>query len=327
MIRILLGPLLILLLWPSVAAAHPLAPVGLSVRETGDGVEMELKYSRVQPRGRAVFAPRFPSFCTLVEPPSRDEDRAVIRERFRLRCSAPLAGPGVSFGVDGLSRAAVDGVVRIQLADGQVHHGLIDPTHDMFDVPAAQSSLAVAKAYIGLGFEHLALGFDHVLLVLGLALLLRRPKRVLLALTAFTLGHATSLCAATFSAIALPRAPVEIGIAATLMWLAWEVMGHRSGELRRPYAAAIGVGLVHGLGFATALAEAGLSRQELPLALAGFHVGIELGQLLFVALALGFSHWADAAKPVPEKWRAAPALAIGSVAAMWCIERAIAAVV
>ena len=124
---------------------------------------------------------------------------------------------------------------------------------------------------------------------------------------------------------------MEIGIAASLMWIAWEIMGHRSGELRRPYVAAVGVGLVHGLGFATALAEAGLTRQELPLALAGFHLGIELGQVLFVAVALACCHWADSwadsVNPVPTKWRAAPALAIGSIAAMWCIERAMAAVV
>jgi len=326
---------LLVLLWSQVATAHPLAPVGLSVREAGDAVEVELRYARVQPKGTApgaigqtpgvAFAPRFPAFCALTEPATRQDETAVILERFRLHCSGPLVG--AAFGVDGLSQANVDGVVRVELASGQVHHGLLDRSDDTFVVPPSQTFFSVASDYLRLGFEHLALGFDHVLLVLGLALLLRRPKRVLLALTAFTVGHAISLCTATLGAVALPRAPVEIGIAASLMWLAWEVMRDRSAELRRPYAAAMAVGLVHGLGFASALTEAGLTRADLAPALAGFHVGIELGQLLFVSVALGCCHLADATQRLPPRWRAAPALAIGSIAAMWCIERSLAAVV
>ncbi len=334
MIRIVV--VLLVLLWSQVTAAHPLAPVGLSVREASDAVEVELRYARVQPKGTApgatgqapgvAFAPRFPSFCALTEPPTRQDDTAVILERFRLSCSQPLAGAGW-FGVEGLSQADVDGVVRVELVSGQVHHGLLDRSGDTFVVPASQTFFSVASDYLRLGFEHLALGFDHLLLVLGLALLLRRPKRVLLALTAFTIGHAISLCTATLSSIALPRAPVEIGIAASLMWLAWEIMRARSDRLRRPYVAALAVGLVHGLGFASALTEAGLPRAELPAALTGFHLGIELGQLLFVALALACCHLADRTKAVPPKWRAVPALAIGSIAAMWCIERSLAVVV
>ncbi len=175
-----------------------------------------------------------------------------------------------------------------------------------------------------------------MLFVVGVFLLLRRPRRVLIALTAFTLGHGLSLCAATLGWIELPSRLAESAIAATLIWLAWEIVVRRhdgqdsSREMKRPYLAAVGVGLVHGLGFAAAFSEAGVTGPSLSLALIAFHMGIELGQVAVVVVVLGTlralstsrSGSGSGSRKRGRTLELAAGYAIGSLAFMWLVERA-----
>lgn len=308
--------LLPLLLWmPTPAAAHPLAPVALTVRQGADEVVATLKRARVQPRG-AAFAPRFPVSCTRVGPPVLEEATSFVRTSYRLRCDALT---GARFGIDGLTEADVDGIIIVHLRDGRVVEGLVDRSDDHVAVPAAPSWSETSRAFAASGLRHLLAGWDHLLFVLGLALLLRQPRRVLLALTAFTAGHALSMGAATLGVIDVPSAWAEVAIALSLVWLARELVIRDADErdAKRPYVAALGIGLVHGLGFAAAFTTAGVSAATLPLALGSFHLGIELGQVLVVVPTLVVL----AKVRAPRRWEIPAAYVMGGLAFMWLLER------
>ncbi len=305
------------------AAAHPLAPVGLTIHEDNDAIEVELKRARVQPKG-AAFVPRCPADCSPLAPTRITDHVSHVIEARRWRCASPLVG--ATFGVDGLSEAGVDAVVRVRFADGHEVAGLLDDSAAAFIVPARTPTPSFFVAYFRSGLEHLAVGFDHILVVLGLVLLLRKPRHVLGALTAFTLGHGLSLGAATLDIVRIPSAWAELAIAATLVWLAAAMAKDRDEAVTRPwlYVSTLAVGLVHGLGFAAAFESMGLTGGSLPVALAAFHIGIEVAQLVIVALALiairasrqlSFERFPIA--------RQVPSYAVGSIATCWVIERAL----
>lgn len=308
---------------PLFAHAHPLAPVVLFVEEQGEDMLVRVKRARAQPTG-AAFEARVPAGCERVSPPTVTEAASYVIEQSRFRCSEGLAPgwAGAEFGVDGLSEAGVDAVVRVTLMDGSVSRGLLDRSEDVFIVPERGSLLTTTESFVRGGFSHLLGGLDHVLLVLGLVLLLGDPRRIFLALTAFTLGHGLSMCAATFGWIVSSAYLAEIAIALTLLWLAREIVRHREGPagLRQPYVASFAVGLVHGLGFASAFAGAGMSGLDLGLALGAFHVGIELGQGLIVGAAL-LLMWL--ARPHREPMQQLAGYATGAIAFMWVIERVV----
>ncbi len=306
-----------LLLMPGLVRAHPLAPVGLFVRERGDAVELRLKRSRVMPPG-ASFAARLPPGCHVLETRVRMERTYAVEEQ-RLRCDRSLVG--APLGVDGLSEAGVDAVVRVELRDGRVLRALLAESRDSFVVPPRMGVGALLVSFVRSGLQHLLAGLDHVLLVVGLVLLLGEPRRVLWALTAFTLGHGLSMCGAVLGWLAIPASVAEVGIAATLLWLAWEVARRHLDEpvgIRRPYAAALAVGLVHGLGFATVFSDVGLRGSELWKGLGAFHLGIEVGQLAVVAATLLLLHLGRRQRALLEP---VAAYGIGAVATLWLLER------
>jgi hydrogenase/urease accessory protein HupE len=185
--------------------------------------------------------------------------------------------------------------------------------------------LAVARDYGWLGVEHISGGFDHLLFVAALTLLVRVKRRLLAAVTAFTLGHSLSLAATALGALTLPVPPVEATIALSIAWVCAE--GARPRDVlvaRAPWVVAFVFGLLHGLGFASALLEIGLPARHLPLALLFFNVGVELGQLAVIGtlvvlgVAVARAGWSRA-------WqRLALFYAMGSVATAWSIERVVA---
>jgi hydrogenase/urease accessory protein HupE len=336
-VRVLpMAGLLLVLFGAADAHGHPLAPIALSIEEHGEDVTVTVKRSRVQPRG-ANLAPRFPSSCEAVAPVTFTSNESSAIERHSLRCGASLVG--TRFGVDGLTEANLDAVVSVTLSDGRVVRGLLDDSDDVYVVPQSTTVAEVASTFARSGLLHLLGGFDHLLFVVGIVLLLRRPRRVLVALTAFTLGHGLSMCAATLGWIDLPSRVAESAIAVTLVWLAWEIVrqnrdvrntrgvpnarGARTApELKRPYLAAVGVGLVHGLGFAAAFSAAGVGGSDLSVALIAFHTGIELGQVAVVVVALAAMKALASQRNLVER---VAGYAIGSLAFMWLAERVLLA--
>ena len=187
-------------------------------------------------------------------------------------------------------------VVRVVFADGRVAEGIIARDRPTFVVPDAPRPWDILAAYVRLGVGHILAGPDHLLFVFGLVLLAGATRRLLATVTAFTLGHSVTLTAAALGLVAVPVDPIEVAIAASVFVLAVELArdpGRASAIRRRPWVMAFAFGLLHGFGFAGALAEAGLPGDEIPLALLGFNLGIEAGQVAFVAcvLAAGAALW------------------------------------
>ena len=317
---------LVAALLPAAALAHPLAPALLEIAE-GDGhaIEVVWKTSRWKPTG-VELQPVLPQGCTPVAEPTIEDDATGRTQRWPARCDAALVGSTIA--VDGLATTSTNVIVRVRLGDGRVLQGLLDAGTPHFVVPERPSPIAVLRSYAALGVEHILFGFDHLLFVFGLLLLARGWRLLLETVTAFTLGHSVTLALATLGYATLPSGPVELLIALTILYLAVELATDRresSWARRRPWLMAASFGLLHGLGFAGALREVGLPEGEIPLALLSFNVGIEAGQIAFVAVVVfGYFALRPLIARTPARIAAAPIHLMGTLAAYWCFERAAA---
>jgi len=194
------------------------------------------------------------------------------------------------------------------------------------DAPTLDTWLELAKTYVNLGIDHILLGADHLLFVLGLIWIVHGGLRLAKTITAFTIGHSASLAAAAFGLIGVPEAPLNACIALSIVFVGVEIVKQQRGEIgltaRYPWAVAFSFGLVHGIGFAGALAGLGLERRLLPAALLFFNVGVEIGQLAFVVLVLALI-WAhrQLGALLPRWGDQLPAYAIGSVSMFWFLGR------
>jgi len=229
----------------------------------------------------------------------------------RITCRDGLSG---EVGIAGL--AGLDGIVHISWRDGREQIASIGPDRPTIDVEHGASA-PVPVAYIGLGIEHILLGFDHLLFVLGLTVIVGpRPRRLLETLTAFTVGHSVTLCVSALGLFSLASSAVEACIALSVVLLAREVVVGEGGLVQRhPWGVAGGFGLLHGLGFAGALREIGLPEGSVWQALLAFNIGVEVGQVLFVAAI-----WIPI-QALGERPRLGVGYGIGALAAAWTLER------
>jgi hydrogenase/urease accessory protein HupE len=317
---------LALLLAVTPARGHGLAPSLLEIAARADGTASVLwKTPPTRPRG-ANPTPVLPARCRALGAPTTGETGEGITRAWEVDCG-PAGLVGGEIAVSDLDVARTDALVHVEWADGRVVQTVLRADRPSFVVPERPSRLEVFRDYLALGLEHILGGHDHLLFVLGLLLLVRDPRSLAATITAFTIGHSLTLSAAMLGLADLRPALAEFLIAASVLTLAVEV-AHDDGDSllrRRPWLAAGGFGLLHGLGFAGALREAGLPEGSIPQALVAFNIGIEVGQLLFVA-ALGAA-WLALRRAVGRGDRAkrlalVPAYAIGSIAAFWCFERA-----
>ena len=306
------------------ALAHPLAPALLELRESSAGVtEVLWKTPLLKPSGSAIV-PLLPTSCRSLSPPVVVEGPGSLSSRWSVRCESGWIGQTLS--VEGLDETRTSALVRIEVSDGRVLQALLSGSARSYTVPSRPSARRVFTSYLGLGVNHLLTGPDHLLFVLALLLLVPLGRSLLQTITAFTLGHSLTLSAAILGWVTVPQAPIEIAIAASIAIVAAELAaradGHRSGLSRRPWAMALTFGFLHGLGFAGALAGIGLPVGDIPLALFAFNLGIEIGQLVWIA---GFAALGGLMALVGTRtplWAArAAAYGIGSVAALWCLER------
>jgi hydrogenase/urease accessory protein HupE len=313
------------------AGAHKLAPSLLQITEQDqDKIEVIWKESVFKKRGGRID-PVLPDFCTPDGKPSIEKSGTGLSVRWLADCNGKSI-KGSLIRVNWTGNASTCVVLRIALSDGQQIQTILTPKNPAFQVPPDQSTAQVMKSYLVLGVEHLLSGFDHMLFITGLLLLIRSRVLLLWTITAFTVGHCITLSLAALGLIHLPTAWIEFGIALSIFVLAVEVADIRGTESgaswmsRWPWAMAIAFGLLHGLGFASALGEIGLPQSDIPAALFSFNVGIELGQISWVVLL--WILWALFRRlPLPSfpHWRTAVTYAIGTCAVYWCIERSLAA--
>jgi hypothetical protein len=240
-----------------------------------------------------------------------------------LTCAEGLVGKTLS--VSGLADNQSSALLRLNLAEDIFHQAVFTATEPQFVVPAEGTAGSITQDYIQLGAEHIWEGPDHLLFVMGLLLLVGWNRRLILTVTAFTLGHSVTLAMVTLGVFDYPVTLVEFMIALSIYVLAVELARADGGGAlwRQPWWLAAGFGLLHGMGFAGALAETGLPQSNVPLALLAFNIGIELGQLAFIALLvllftvgakLWGAHRITALRPLPI-------VVLGGLSAMWCIER------
>lgn len=270
---------------------------------------------------------RFPEGTDQVTAPRGRVTDGAYTERWTIRRRGGLAGREIR--IEGLPASVTDVLARVERADGGTQVARMVPTRPRFTVEGPRDGTHVWRTYVALGVRHILEGLDHLLFVLALVLVVRNIRRLLVTITAFTAAHSLTLAAATLGLVTVPQAPVEAVIALSIVFVAAEIVHSLQGRpgltARAPWVVAFSFGLLHGFGFAGALAEVGLPTGAIPLALLGFNVGVELGQLLFVAAvwvvliagARSELRWPVWARPLP-------AYAIGSVAMYWVIERVLA---
>jgi hypothetical protein len=319
------GVLALLVLGHARVWSHPLDPALLEMWEAPDGaVQVRWRQPRAQP-ANAPLTPVLPQACRQVSTPSVNSSDTHVTQRWDLDCARQRL-EGARLGVDGLTARQTDALLRVHLADGRLVQAVLRPGTPFITVPPQAGPLGVAWDYGVLGVEHILSGFDHLLFILGLVLLVHGRRRLLATITAFTLGHSVTLGLAVLGVVQIPPAPIEALIAVSILLVAVDLaraaQGRALGTGRRPWTIAGAFGLLHGLGFAGALAQVGLPASGIPLALVSFNMGIEVGQLGFVALVLAGRStlgW------LQERWQRAdallPAYTIGTLAAFWVYER------
>ncbi len=313
---------------PKHAGAHPLAPSLLSFEHRADGtVTMNWRAPVKRPTGQSL-RPQVPETCEQLGPATvrRTEDESAIVETTEIRCNPPdMLGAVVR--VDGFEDSSVTVVVRIARRSGDVHHAILDSGTPELTVVAQVDESHSFFEYLMLGVGHLLTGWDHLTFVLGLLVLFGWHRRLIAAVTAFTAGHSLTLALSVLGIISLPTALVEASIALTIVVLALEIQSGKRGPVwKHPWILPGALGLLHGLGFASVLFDAGLPGEEIPLALLGFNLGLEVAQLGVIAVAwLSFTAVRSALPPAWRSSRTIPAYVIGSLAAFWFIERMFAA--
>jgi hydrogenase/urease accessory protein HupE len=333
MMRLLfaLGILATLLACP--ARSDELRPGYLEIRQTGpDTYNLLFKIPARGEELRLGIYVALPEGTTDAAPPQAAFSNGAYVERRTIRREGGLAGQTIA--IRGLSATSTDVLARIETADGAAQTERLAPTRTSFVVQTTPRAFDVAASYLRLGVEHILFGFDHLLFVLALVILVRDWRRVSLTVSAFTVAHSITLAAATLDFVRVPGPPIEAAIALSIVLVAVEIVNARRGTpslaARLPWLAAFGFGLLHGFGFAGALAEVGLPHHAIPIALLFFNLGVELGQLAFVAAVLTVgemfrrvveAHPPGLLKRAADRIDVGAAYAIGTVAASWLIER------
>jgi hydrogenase/urease accessory protein HupE len=261
----------------------------------------------------------------VTEPVLRELSDSLIERRI-IETSGSLTGTRIE--IVGLQATITDALVRVQMLDGTYSTTLVRPSKPWIEIATSRSSLEVATAYLMHGVEHILLGYDHLLFVLALILIVRRGRTLLITVTAFTVAHSITLSLATLGVVHVPGPPVEASIALSILLLACEIIrsdrGQASLTAQWPWLVAFSFGLLHGFGFAGALTEIGLPQGDIPLALLAFNVGVEAGQLVFIAVVLSALACARLIRlPAFLELHARPVTtyAIGIMAGYWFIER------
>jgi hydrogenase/urease accessory protein HupE len=199
------------------------------------------------------------------------------------------------------------------------------PSLSVYGIPAS-SGLGflkpIAVDYTLLGVEHILMGFDHLMFVLAITILVLSRRALLIAITAFTVAHSVTLAATVLGWLTLPSAAVETTIALSIVLACAECLRPpESLAHRAPWLIAFAFGLLHGMGFASALLETGLPEKHVPSALLFFNVGVELGQLAAIAVFIVAGELVSRIGKQAAWSRRALVYAMGCTAAYWSLER------
>jgi hypothetical protein len=311
------------------AAADEFRPAYLQLRQIDSATyDVLWKLPALDESTILKLRPVFPADTEVIPPVRNSFAAGSAVQRWRVRAEGGLVGKAIEF--QNMSASRIDVLVRVERSDGTKQVGRVLPFEPRFVLTASPGAFEVAQTYTVLGIEHILIGFDHLLFVLALVILVKGARRLIATITAFTVAHSLTLFASTLGWIHVPGPPVEAIIALSIVFVAAEIVRGRQGQpgltQRHPWLVAFTFGLLHGLGFAGALAEVGLPPLSIPMALLFFNVGVEIGQLIFIAAVLGLMAAVGAiARRLqfslpPWLWKLPP-YAIGGMASFWVVQR------
>ncbi|MDE0348690.1 MAG: HupE/UreJ family protein [Gammaproteobacteria bacterium] len=270
---------------------------------------------------RLPLEPELPPHCTLELQHVGDVQRAALIQQWTADCGAEgLVGHRV--GIEGLSRTLTDVLVNVTFTDGTTLQRLLRPEDPRFTVEVDDGPQIFS--YLVLGIEHLLLGVDHILFVIGLMFFISKPSTLIKTITGFTVAHSITLGLSALEIVRLSQPPVEAVIALSIMFLAVERLRGATDTItaRHTWIVALVFGLLHGFGFAGALLDIGLPKTGVLWALFLFNVGVEIGQLIVVALALAIVVMVRRTQVKLPQWVVnAPLWAMGTVASYWLVAR------
>ncbi|RLJ98863.1 HupE/UreJ family protein [Ruegeria conchae] len=315
----------LLFVWPEGDAnAHALDPGYLEIRQIASNTwSVHWRKPDVNGQPMAIDAV-LPNGCAPSRGPEATRDSRAWVSSWVMECREDIAGKSIA--IEGLEAQRNDVLVRLHPLEAAPTTLRLTSDTAIQTIPLEQTTWSVFISYFQLGFEHILEGWDHLLFVFALFILVREVWRLVGAVTAFTLAHSITLALATFGILNVPGPPVEAVIALSIVFLAMEIVKGGEGRFRlskqKPWIVCFGFGLLHGLGFAGALAEIGLPPNDIPAALLAFNLGVEAGQMSFIAaLALFTAIWRLFASPTGRGPVVLTAYGIGSVSMYWLIER------
>ncbi len=313
------------------ASAHELDPGYLDIQEVGSGA-YQIFWRKPDVQGRAMMIDAsLPEECTPHTGPAPQFDGTAWVSQWTAVCETALSRQEIT--INGLQRQNTDVLLRYQPLEHAGTTLRLTPVETSAILPDTPSVARIFWTYVHLGFEHILEGLDHLLFVFALVMLIPSTKHLIGAITAFTIAHSITLALAALGHMSVPGPPVEAVIALSVVFLAVEIL--RQGKTnagvaaRAPWIVAFSFGLLHGLGFAGALAEIGLPDSDVALALFAFNLGVEAGQLAFVVVILSvswigrqaISAFGSISAYVPRMANMVVGYAIGGVATFWLVER------
>ncbi len=307
------------------ASAHEARPAYLELKETAPGQYAVLWRTPVLAGMRLPVALSLPDGVNNVTEPTVEELADSVVERRSIDAGPKgLSGKRIEF--PGLQLTIADVLVRVEMLDGRKWTTIVHPSQPWVDIAGSQTWLGVVATYVIQGIRHILFGADHMLFVLGLLLIVKDRWMLLKTVTAFTVAHSITLAIASLGYAEVPVVPLNAAIALSILFLGPEIVrswrGQTSFTIRHPWVVAFAFGLLHGFGFASALTSAGLPHHELPLALVSFNVGVELGQLGFIALILALERSFQILEICWPRWvQALPGYTVGSLGAFWTVQR------
>ena len=321
------------ILCSSFLHGHESRPGYLELKQTSEETyDVLWKVPAQSPNRRLSLNLRFPPDTRHLTPSRPSYINASFVERFTVERAGGLSGSEIY--VEGLTSTLTDVLVRVENLDGTTQTARLTPDRPFFLVTSAPGTFEVTKTYTILGIQHILEGIDHLLFVACLLLVAGLGKRLLITITGFTIAHSITLALATLDIVHVPVPPVEATIALSIVFLATEIARKDRNSLtyRYPVAVAASFGLLHGFGFAAVLNQIGIPKSDVPLALLFFNVGVEIGQLLFIAALLivynfliqtlvAISKTSTRKGFTLTKSELVAAYVIGSVSSYWMIER------
>lgn len=316
---------------PGLATAHALEPGYLEITQESEN-NWYVFWRKPDVQGLPMdIDVVFSENCTSPKFEAPAFDGRAWTQVWQMTCSRDLRGETIL--ISGLDAQKTDVLLRVGYLDSEnIATFRLTPDVPLVNLPEQQGLVQTLWQYSVLGFEHILEGWDHLLFVFALLVLIRNLGQLIGAVTAFTIAHSITLGLATFGVVDVPGPPVEAVIALSIVFLATEVLRSESKQTtlasRSPWVISFGFGLLHGLGFAGALAEIGLPEQDIPSALLAFNLGVEAGQLVFISAVLtGFAVLRSIVRKTStlkvSNWPARQIFGypIGCIAAFWLAER------